>query len=181
MSAEKATAILMANLKGAKRKPSNLLEVAKACRILIEKWGIRKMSDYFKVSLYQLRQIDKINDLNPDAQQLVKEGKLGIETSYQLWRLDSKRQSEAAREAVNMTAHEVRQFVYLLRKNPDASVRECKQLFEKTRTKRIRLLMLPLTSETYNGLQELALKSRQSIHDLALKVLEDYILEHKQQ
>lgn len=180
LSEEKATAILLANLKGAKKKSSNLIEVARACRLLIQKWGIGRMSDFFRVSQYQIRQIDKINDLNPDIQRLISNGKLGIDASYQIWRLDEKHRSEVAKQAANLSAHEIRQLVYLLLRNPTMSTKEAKNLSEKALRKRINLLLIPLTSETYRGLKKIAKDSDQNIHDLALKVLEDYINEQQQ-
>lgn len=177
MTEEKATAVLMANLKGAKKKPSNLLDVAKACRLLIVKWGIKKVSGFFKVSEYQLRQIDKINELNPNVQKLVEQGKFGIEDAYQLWRLGGKRQSEVAKEALAMKSHEIRQLVHLLKKNESMSVKEAKQLTQQVLDKKINILMLPLTEETYLALKKLASKRNQNIHDVALKALEEYINE----
>jgi hypothetical protein len=179
MLEEKAVAVMMANLKGSKKKPSNLLEFAKACRMLHNKWGIKKMSEFFNVSEYQLRQIDKINDLNLDVQKLVKEGKLGIEAAYQLWRLSGRRQSEAAEAVLGMTAYEVRSFVHLLKTKPNISVKECTKLFSKTSRSKINLLVLPLTSQTYNRLRQIASKSRKNVHDLVLKILEDYLNEHQ--
>ena len=63
MNEEDATAIMMGNLKGAKNKPSNLLEFGEACRFWIEKKGVKKTSERFKVSQYMIRQIDKINEI----------------------------------------------------------------------------------------------------------------------
>jgi len=181
LSEEKATAILLANLKGPKKKPTNLLTIAAACRLLIQRWGIKRVSEFFGVSQYQLRQIDKINDLSPEVRELIQKGKLGIEASYQLWRLGEKLQSEVAKEMLGMSAHEIRQLVYLLRKNPSMSVKEAKRLTDKAMQKRISLLVLPLTSDTYRNLRRLAEESHQGIHDLVLRVLEDYIHERTKQ
>ena len=96
MNEERAIAIMFANLKGGKKKPSNLIEFADACRTLQNKWkgGFKEMSDFFKVSQYMLRQIDKINELDDEVKKLVKAHKLGIDASYQLWRIDAIRRKD---------------------------------------------------------------------------------------
>ena len=174
MKEEKATAIMMGNLKGSKNKPSNLLEFAEACRVLKKLWGFTEMSKYFRISQYMLRQIDKINELNPTLQKLIKDGKLGIEASYQLWRINENKRKDVAKIIQNMTTDEIRTFVYMLQKNPDLSVKECKKLFEKQEGT-LSVLVLPLDTTTYNGLQKKAKKSKLSIHNYALKVLRNDI------
>ena len=171
MKEEKAVAIMMGNLKGPKNKTSNLLEFAEACRKLKKLRGFTKMSKDFRISQYMLRQIDKINELkDPTLQKLIKDEKLGIEASYQLWRIDEKKRKEVAKIIQNMTTDEIRTFVYMLQKNPDLSVKECKKLFEKQEGT-LNMLVLPLDTTTYNGLQKKAKKSKLSIHNYALKVL----------
>lgn len=167
---------MMANLKGSKNKPSNLLDFAEACRLLINKWGIKEMSKYFRTSEYMLRQIDKINDLkNPKLKKLIQDGKLGIEASYQLWRLNESKRLEVIEIIEKMTTKEIREFVYFLHKNPDMSIFECKKLFDKTQPEKIRILALPLDSQTYESLKESADKSKLKIHDYALKILERHL------
>ena len=174
MKEEKATAIMMGNLKGSKNKPSNLLEFAEACRVLKKLWGFTEMSKYFRTSQYMLRQIDKINELNPTLQKLIKDGKLGIEASYQLWRINENKRKDVAKIIQNMTTDEIRTFVYMLQKNPNLTVKECKKLFEKQEGT-LSMLVLPLDTTTYSGLQKKAKKSKLSIHNYALKVLRNDI------
>ncbi len=175
---ERATAILLANLKGSRKKPSSWLDIAQACRFLKEneKWGLKKMSEFFAVSEYQLRQIDSINDLNSDVRQLVGEGKFGVDESYQLSRLDKSRQAEAAKAAVDMNEVETRQFISLLKANEKMPIAEAKKLTESTRTEKIRILMLPLTPETYARLEEARKKSTaRNAHDFVLRIVERYL------
>lgn len=175
MNEKQAVAILMANLKGDKKKVTNLVSVAEACRTLKGKWGLDEMTNFFRISSFTLRQIDKINDLNPDVRKLVAERKLGIEQAYQLSRLKGNRQSEAVREVTRLTAHETRTFVNLLLKNDSTPVQKCIGTFEKTYLKRPNLLVVPLSSNTYRRLQERASKSKITVHDVALRILEDYL------
>lgn len=175
MKEEIAVAIMMGNLKGSKSKPSNLLEFAKACRELKKLWGFAEMSKYFRISQYMLRQIDKINELkDPTLQKLIGDGKLGIEASYQLWRINEEKRKDVAEIIQNMTTEQIRTFVYMLQKNSNISVKECKKLFEKQEGV-LNMLVLPLDTTIYNRLQKKAKKSKLSIHNYALKILEDGI------
>lgn len=172
MNEEKAVAIMMANLKGSKNKPSNLLEFADACRLLIGKWGIKEMSRHFRVSEYMLRQIDKINELkNEKLRKLIKEGELGIEASYQLWRIKEPKRTQVANIVIDMTTDDIRRFVYFIVKNPKLSISECKKLFEKEKPEEIKLLVLPLDSKTYETFEKQANRSHLKIHDYVLKIL----------
>lgn len=121
-----------------------------------------------------LRQIDKINDLNPSAKTLVRERKIKIEQAYQLSRLKGRRQDEAAIEVVNLSAHETRKFVDLLLKS-DASVKVCKEIFEKKYLRQYNLLVLPMKDDTYRALQKSAKKAAATLHDHALGILEGYL------
>jgi hypothetical protein len=178
MDVKTATVILLKNLKGRKNKPQNLVDVAEACRTLKDhdKWGFEEMSRFFKVSVYMLRQIDKINDLNPSVKRLVREGEIKIEKAYQLSRLSGKRQDEAAPEVVNLSAHETRKFIDLLLKS-DASVAECKKLLKETTLKQFNLLVLPMKDDTYRALKKSADKANATLHDHALSILEGYLRE----
>jgi len=173
MNEEEAVAIMMGNLKGSKNKPSNLLEFAEACGFLKNSWGIKKMSKHFRVSEYMLRQIDKINELKKKKlRKLVKEGKLGIDSSYQLWRIKEPKRSQVADTVKDMNSDDVRRFVYFIVKNPQLSISECKKLVEKEKPEEIKLLVLPLDSKTFDTLQKKANRSHLKIHDYVGKLLE---------
>lgn len=172
MNEEKAVAIMMANLKGAKiHKPVSLIEFADACRFLITKWGIKEMSRHFRTSEYMLRQIDKINELSPKLKKLVNDRKFGIDTAYQLWRISEPKRSQVAKEIKNMPTSDVRRFVYFIFHNPKLSIDKCKKLFEKEKPEQIQLLIIPLDSKTYENLKTIASRSKLKIHDYALKIL----------
>jgi len=177
MNERRATALLIANLKGSKNKPSNLLEFAEAVRFLVnhKKWGIDKVSKFFEVSEYQLRQINKINDLSPEIRKLISAEKLGIESAYQIWRLDKKLRNEAAKEAVMLNAHEVRQFIHLLMNDDKMSPKEARKLVEKSLRNKINLITIPLSLQTYNVLNDLASESKQKVSELIVQVVEDYL------
>jgi predicted outer membrane protein len=133
------------------------------------------MAEFFNVSVFQLRQIDKFNDLPRELQKVVLDNDLGIEISYQLWRLPKETQIEAGKASSGLKSHEVREFVRLLLTDPKASVKETKKIIEQKRKEKINVLMLPLTLPTFQKLQDLASKSQTNTHDLALKILEEYL------
>ena len=172
MNEENATAIMMGNLKGAKNKPSNLLEFGEACRFWVNKKGVKWTSERFKSSQFMIRQIDKINDIhNPKLRKMIKDGKLGIEASYQLWRIKEPKRSQVANIIKDMTTDDIRRFVYFIVKNPSLSIDECKKMFEHEKPKNINLLVLPLDSDTYNNLNKEAKRHKQKIHDYVLKLI----------
>lgn len=175
MDEKKATSILLANLKGSKKKPANLIDIALACRFLKNKWGFKEMADFFEISKYMLLQIDKINDLEAEVKDSVKKGLLGIEQCYQLSRLPPDRQVKAAKEAINLSAHETRLFVDYLLKNKNIDVESCFESFQKSHLKPFNLLVVPLPNSTYRGLQRLADEASITVHDLAVKILEEYL------
>lgn len=176
MDVKTATVILLKSLKGRKNKPYNLLEIAEACRTLRDHpdWGWREMSRFFKVSVFMLRQIDKINDLNPPVKQLVKKGKIKIEKAYLLSKLEGERQNEAAMAMLDLSAHETRRFVDILLKSNE-SVRESKEVFQKAHLKQFNLLVLPMKDNTYRALNKSAKEAGSNIHDHVLKILEEYL------
>ncbi len=177
MNEERAIAIMLANLKGGKKKPSNLIEFAKACRALRNNWkgGFNEMSEFFKVSQYMLRQIDKINDLDEETKKLVHSHRLGIDASYQLWRIDAQRRKDAMTIIPYLTTEEIRSFVNLLHKFPKKSVDECKKEFEKHRDKNVHILILPLPSEDFKQLSISAKEEKMSVHDFTLKIIKKSI------
>ncbi|MEM3160208.1 MAG: hypothetical protein QXJ74_05450 [Nitrososphaera sp.] len=179
MTVEKDAALLLANLKGSKRnKPSNLIEIAAACRRLKAKWGLKKMMDVYDISKTQLDWIDSINDLHEDVRAMVKSGTIGMEKGYFISKLDIDVQPHAAKEAIEMNGRQTRQFVHLL-KDKDMSVPEAKELVKKLFDNKIHLIVLPLTTETYLRLKKIADDSKENIHDLSLKALESFINERR--
>lgn len=172
MKEEKAVAIMMGNLKGSKNKITNLTEFAKACRKLKNDWGFPEMSRHFRVSQYMLRQIDKINELSPKLQKFVEDENLGIEAAYQLWRIDEPKRTQVAEVIKGMNTDDIRSFIYILKKNDKLSVSDAKKLFEKSQPEKIKLLVLPLDTQTYDALEKSASKSKLTIHNYALKTLQ---------
>jgi len=178
LSEPKAVAIMMANLKGSKNKPSDLLEFAEACRVLRNKWGFNTMAKEFGTSEFMLRQIDKINDLtDPQIRRWIKEGKIKIEAAYHIWRLDENIRLEAAKIIKDMQSDDVRAFTQILLKQKGISVEEARQLLEKSKPVKIKLLVLPVNPELFEKLQKLSAEQKIGVHDYVLKVIEEKVNE----
>ena len=175
MKPEKAAAILSANLKGSKNKPSKISDFALACRTLKnhKDWDMKKMSEFFSISVTQLREIDKINDLESRYKKIADEHGMGMTTAYQLSRVDPKRRSETYKIIKNMNRDQIRDFVYFLVKNPLSSVSECKKLYEQSQLKTVTILALPISEEIHKRLLEESRKKGMTIHDYVLQLLDE--------
>ncbi len=173
MNVEKAVAVLMANLKGAKKKPSGLFEISKAVETMMSEWGAEKCSDFFKISEYQLRQFNKLNELEPTVQKIIKKNKLGVESAYQITRLDVKIQEKAVKAIHGLRSHEVRQFIHLLKKNPKISLAEARKIVEESLRKNSQIIILPLSLQIFTDLQKKSKKHKKKIHDYILYVIEE--------
>ncbi len=158
MNERQATAILMGNLKGTKNKPADLIKLSNACQFMIKKWGIKEVSIFFGVSEYMLRQIEKINHLDSATKKFIQKNKLGIEKSYQLWRLPDDKRAEALPLIANLTTADVRNLVYLILHEPGKSVKECKRIFDKKYSRETTVLALVLPSDLANRLDKISKK-----------------------
>lgn len=178
MKEEKAVAVLMANLKGSKNKPSNLLTFAEATSTLLNnknRWGLKEMSNYFGISQYMLRQIDKINKLDTKLQKLIIKYDLGIEAAYHLWRIQESEKRglndaiKVAKILKDMTSDEVRTLMHFFIKNENLSIEQCKDLADKVNPEKITILALPLDKKTYDKLQKDSKRLNLKIHEYILK------------
>lgn len=173
MNLEKAMAIAMANVKGPKKKRTNLLILAEACEVLIKKYGLQETARQLGIAKFMLIQINKINELDEGVRQLVKNNELGIEAAYLAWRIDEKRRLLAAKEIRGMTKHQLRAFVDFLVKDPRLTVADAKRLSEEVESNEIKILILPVEKSLYDSLNEIAAKKGLTVHDYAHKVLVD--------
>lgn len=171
MKLEKATAVAMANVKGPKKKFSNLLEFAEACRVLIDEYGMKETARQLDISKFMLIQIDKINDLDKAVRQLVRNEELGIEAAYLASRIDKKRRLKAAKLMAGMTKNQLRTFVHFLVKDPSLTVEAAKQMSDEAESKGIKILILPLEQELYEKVKLDAAKKGLKIHDYVHKLL----------
>ena len=176
LNEEKAIAILLANLKGPKTKPSKISELATACRTLKNStdWGFEKMSEFFKVSRAMLREIDKINELEPEYKKLADERKIGIEAAYQLTRIDKSKRHEVAKLFQSMNTVEIRNLVFYMINSPTMSVTEAKRRSDNLNAPIVNILALPISNALRVKMEENARRKKQSLHEYAVGILEKY-------
>lgn len=172
MNEKQATAILMGNLKGVKNKPTDLIKVSQACNILITEWGIKEVSQYFNVSQYMLRQIEKIHLLDPDTKNYVRKHKLGIEKAYQLWRIDESKRKDLLPLIKNLATTDVRSLIYLIKNDPTKSVEECKKLFDKKFAREMVVMALALPTDLANRLNRTSKKKKMRPTQYVMKLIE---------
>lgn len=174
MNEEKAIAILFANLKGPKNKPSKISELAAACRLLKNspEWGFAKMAEFFDISRTMLREIDKINELKPEFKKLADEKKLGIGSAYQLTRIDESKQRETAQLFQKMNTTEIRNFIFYITSDQNVSVSKAKEMSDKLKIPVVNILALPISDKLRARLEKAARNHKQTIHEYAVQVLE---------
>ena len=177
MNEKKAVAILIGNLKGSKNKPSDLITLSIAVKTLLNhsNWGIKEMSDYFKISEYMIRQIAHIDDLQEPLKKIVINNKLRIEVSYHLWRVQNQNKRplkeiiQVGNIMKNMSSEDVRTFMYNLSKFQELTVSECKELVDQDKPKNIRFVMIPLNENQFASLEKKSKEKKLKVADYILK------------
>ncbi|OGO03736.1 MAG: hypothetical protein A2Y60_07455 [Chloroflexi bacterium RBG_13_54_9] len=172
-----ADAILLASFKGSKKKPTDLLTIARATRFKIGQWkSIRRVAEAFDVSTQQVREFNSLLDLPPDVQKLFEGHRTGVSKWYELSKLsDPQRQSELGRFVVDLGAIDTRAVVDYARSHPETPVDECVQrvLESKTVKEDIHVIVIPLSQAVYRDLHEESRKSNTSLEQLASSFIEE--------
>ncbi len=175
MDLKQAELILMDNLKGSKNKKNDILSIAKAVNVVKNHYTTSDIKTMFEITPTSVNRINAINKLNTYSKKLIKQRKIKIEQTYHLSRLDGKRQDEAARIVASMNAHNSRIFVNMLLAQPTKTVKECKNIFDKSRNDDISLAVVPMPNDVYNSLERIATKNKKEPQDIILQLVEDYI------
>lgn len=172
-----ADAILLASLKGSKKKPSDLLTIAKATRFKIRQWrSIRKVAEAFSVSAQQVREFNSLLDLPADVQALFEGHRIGVSKWYELSKLsDPRKQSELGRFIVNLGAIDTRSVVDYVRRHPEEPVEACVQrvLESKTVKQDIHIIVVSLNQESFLALHEKSKELNIPLENLASKLIEE--------
>lgn len=170
MDRETAEVILLSNLKGTKRKPSTLLEIAEACRTLIrEHRTVRQVAEAFGVSVQQIVEFNRLLDLPPEVQDLFRSDHTGVSKWYELSKMaDSKRQIEAASYVKKLGVHDTRGIVDYARRYPDTPVETAVQRVSESKKtiKKVHVMVVAFDEATFIQLKNEAIKQKVSIEDL---------------
>lgn len=172
-----ADAILLASFKGSKKKPSDLLTIARATRFKIRQWrSIRKVAEAFGVSTQQVREFNSLLDLSPDVQALFEGHRTGVSKWYEVSKIpDLQKQSEVAKSIVNLGVIDTRAVVDYVRRHPEDPVDACVQrvLESKTVKEDIHVIVVPLNQATFHDLHEESQKLKMPLENLASKLIEE--------
>lgn len=181
MDKETAEAILIANLKGSKRKRSPLLTIAEAIRLLLkhgEYKSSKRLAEVFGVSRQIVESFDKMNDQPEEIRKLIAEGKILIDANTKLASIpDINKRIKIAKAVAGLTAFETRDIIDYWKKHPELSVEECKEtvLKSKTLTKEIHLIIVPLENSQFDEFQKIAKNKGMKIDEAAILAIREWI------
>jgi len=176
-----ARAILIANLKGPRRKRLPLTIVAKAVRLLKnDEYGgsAKRLAKNYDVSRTIIESFDKILHHPPEIRKLISQGKILLDTSTKLSTVpDIRRRIELARVVADMTAFDARRVIDYWKKNPHLSTETCKTavLESKTVERPIHLVRVTLDDELFNALSEEASRRKLSLDDTARVAIRQWL------
>lgn len=177
MDEETADAILLANYKGSKKKPSDLITIAKATRFKVRQWrSIRKVAEAFGVSAEQVREFNSLLDLPPDVQELFAGDRTGVSKWYEVSKIpDPRKQSEVGKFVVNLGVTDTRAIVDYVKRYPELPVEACVQRVMESKTVKedIHIIVVPLSQATFHNLDRESRKLNMPVEELASKLIEE--------
>ncbi len=185
MNKDTAEALLIANLKGSKRKRSSLLMIAEAVRTLLESKeykSSKELARKFGVSRPIIESFDKINDQPNEIKKLIAEGKILLDASTKLSSIsDLHERVKLARAVAGLTAFDTRYIVDYCKKHPELTPEECKKavLESKPLKKEIHMIVVPLEPEQFDEFNEVSMKSGLKLDEAAKIAIEEWIMKQK--
>jgi hypothetical protein len=181
MNKDTAKALLIANLKGGRRKRSKLTTIAEAVRLLK---GDRKyesskeLARAFGVSRQIIESFDKINDQPKEIQKLIDDGKILLDASTKLASVsDIPRRLELARVVAGETAFDTRYIIDYAKKHPELSAKECKEevFASKDVTRNLHVLVIPLEEELFRNLRLRAATKKMRLEQAAKLAIQEWL------
>jgi hypothetical protein len=184
MNTDTAKSILIANLKGSKRKRSSLITIAEATRTLIRKYGsARKVASVFDVSRTIIESFDKINDQPTEIKKLIEKRKILLDASTKLSSIsDTKKRIELANAVAGLTAFDTRYIIDYWKKHPELSPEECKKIVfdSKPVTEEIHVIVAPLEAKQFDEFQRISRMKGLRLEEAAKIAVEEWIMKQKQ-
>lgn len=183
---DQLVADLILDLKGAKNKRENWIEIAKKCRKATAHFGSTKNAALkLGVSYSLLRSIVSLLKLPIEVQKLVRERHILYDAAQRLLTLpDSQQQIEVARAIVGLPSHKQREIIQYAKGHTTDSlpkVIERVRTRPKQETERIRVAVVPLREDTYSSLSSHATKRKISIEKLILDIIHEWVAGRKSQ
>lgn len=184
MDIDKAKSILIANLKGSKKKRSSLITIAEATRLLLKNYeSSRRLASDFGVSRPIIESFDKMNDQPDEIKELIREGKILLDASTKLSSIPNfKKRIELAHSVAGLTAFDTRYIIDYWKKHPKLSAEECKKIVldSKEKTKEIHVLVVPLDKEEYSEFQYVTKLRKLKLEDAARTAILQWLEKQKQ-
>jgi hypothetical protein len=167
------------NLRGAKKKPQDWIEIAKTVRWAIDRYGSSRLAaEKLGYSYELIRTIASLLTLPPDVQDMVRDRRILYDAAQRLARVKGpERQRTIAKAIAGMPSHDARQVIQLSKRFPDANPSAFKSQVaaSKRETQHVQVLILPLRDATYKALKSLAVRRGLSTERFALEVLTELV------
>lgn len=185
MDKDTAEAILIANLKGRKKKRSSLLTIAEAVRTLMESKEYEssvELAKKFDVSRPIIESFDKINDQPREIKKLIEEGKILLDASTKLSSIsDLSKRVKFAKVVAGLTAFDTRYVIDYCKKHPELSPEECKKaVFDsKTVTRELHVVVVPLEEKQFSEFQNLSRMKGLKLDQAARLAIEEWVRKQK--
>ncbi|MCJ7456974.1 hypothetical protein MUP07_09605 [Candidatus Bathyarchaeota archaeon] len=179
MNTETAEAILIANLKGPRRKRLPLIEIAEAVRLLRKKYGsTKKLAQAFDVSRPIIESFDRILDQPTAIKRLIAKDAILLDASTKLASIkDPHRRIELAKEIAGETAFDSRDIIDYAKKHPRGSAKECKRAVfaSKEITRELHVIVLPLEDELFKGFKMAATTRKMRLEDAGKLAIREWV------
>jgi len=176
---EKILASLYMNLKGAKKKPNDWVEISNNLKKLSEYYGsTQKAAEKLGVSNELVKSILRIVKLPSEVKDLIREGKILYDAAQRLQRIpDQGRQVEVAKAIVGLTSHQARDLIQYAKKYPRVGISEYRKRISSSeaRTERINVIVLPVREETYSALRRIGKREGVSIERLVSNIITQWL------
>jgi len=176
-----AKAILIANLKGHKKKRSSLIEIADAVKFLLDTPNYKnygELAKEFQVSTSIISSFDKINDQPKEIIALIKEGKIGLDASTKLLTIkDHQKRIQMAKTVAGLTAFDTRHIIDYSKKHPKLSVQKCKEIVLKSHpiVKHTHVVVVPLDEKKFLQFEKKCKKNKMTLDEGASLAISNWI------
>ena len=178
-SENKVLATVYLNLRGAKKKRQNWIEIARAVDWAVGRYGsVAAAAEKLGYSYELVRTIRTLLTLPDEVQTEIRNGRILYDAAQRLARVKgTERQRQIATVIAGMTSHDARQVIQLAKRFPQKNPQLFRQQVEssKGRTRQVHVVILPLSSELFQSLTTLARKREQSVEKLILGKLGDFV------
>jgi hypothetical protein len=179
MDEEKILARLYVNLKGAKKKQDNWIDIAEDCKRLNDYYGsAKKVAEKIGVSYELIRALLKIPTLPEEVKGLIKEDKILFDVGQRIARIKGReRQVEVAKLIAELPSHDARDIVQYAKKYPDEPLDGFRKrvLEGKDKVEKVHLAIIPLRADIYSLLKIESEKRNVSPEKFILSILDDWM------